>query len=149
METDVPLRPTTKPCSWRNRRPPQTDYEAMLLAKPTQDSHGPRLFRKRKLYKKPEVCLQRRPKPIKNKQRKLERKNNKPATDTEKEKTEARRGKKAALPTKTHKSKKSASSHGDRRTLGQHAKVKQGTWPHSNPRSLCHDQPTLSTSRIP
>ena len=50
------------------------------------------------------------------------------------EKTSAWRGKeKATLPTKTHKTKKRASSRSERGTPGRHAAVEKGSRPHRTP----------------
>ena len=106
-----------------NRHPHQTDYEAMPRGK--TDARKPRTTALR------EENHAKHPKRVCNGNEKHERKNNGPRTHIRAKKTDDRRAKeKTTLPTKTHeKQKKRASSHGDRGTLGQHAAVKQGTWP--------------------
>ena len=100
------------------------------MAKPTQEIHGPQLWKK-KPRRTPEAVLQWRQKKNKEKTTSLRH-------TMKNEKANVRRGnEKATLPTKTQKNKRRESSRGDRGNLGRHAAVEEGTRPHrSPPRSI-------------
>ena len=98
------------------------------MAKPTQEIHGPQLWKKTAQNTRSVFAVA-----TKNKEKTTSLRHT-----MKNEKASVRRGKeKATLPTKTQNNKRRESSRGDRGNLGRHAAVEEGWWPHrSPPRSI-------------
>ena len=112
--------------TWKPTSPPSRLRRQCFVAEPTQESHGPQLFRKK--------TTQSTPKRVCGGDEKTG-KNNRPTTHTEERKRErlARKGKSHFAYEDTKKNKKRALSRGDRETPGRHAALEEGSWPHRYP----------------